>query len=202
MAAPKLLYPAGLAFYLYKLLNPESTGVAPADADSTNPVETEPRLASAHESDPEREIVVARVLEAPPGAAPLPREPEPFDLTPSEIAQALGDREDSNDFEPDAFTSEDASTDDDDDAGDAFAMPELSLTDPALLEAARPRRPVRAGGTGALPDSGRRGLRTGSAHRHGEGAPRHRASGLDTRGRSGVELRRIGKPSAAAGGDA
>jgi serine/threonine protein kinase len=151
MAAPKLLYPAGLAFYLYKLLNPESTGVPPADADSTNPVETEPRLASAPEADPEREIVVARVLEAPAGAAALPRESEPFDLSPSEIAEALGDRDASDGSDLDAFASDDMSTDPD--AGrwtPPDALPELALTDPALLEAARLRRPVRAGGTGAL----------------------------------------------------
>jgi serine/threonine protein kinase len=149
MAAPKLLYPAGLAFYLYKLLNPESTGVPPADADSTNPVETEPRLASALEADLEREIVVARILEAPAGAAALPREPEPFDLTASEIAEALGDREASEDSDADAFASESSSSDPEDRTPPP-PLPELGLTDPALLEAARPRRPVRAGGTGAL----------------------------------------------------
>jgi hypothetical protein len=71
MAAPKLLYPAGLAFYLYKLLNPESTGVAPTDADSTNAVETEPRLAGSVDNAAERSrnASSSQVLEAPAGAA-------------------------------------------------------------------------------------------------------------------------------------
>lgn len=141
MAAPKLLYPAGLAFYLYKLLNPESTGVPPADADSTNPVETEPRLASEPDAGSEPELVVARVLEPPPGAAPLPREAEPFDLTPAEILEALGD-------------SSELSASDGLEATDLPArleqLPEPLPIDPALLEAARPRHAVRTGGTAAL----------------------------------------------------
>ena len=146
MAAPKLLYPAGLAFYLYKLLNPESTGVPPADADSTNPVETEPRLASETEFEPE---VVARVLEPPTGAAVLPREPEPFNLTADEIASALGDSEtpDASDSYSDAFASESTASEK---ATPPPGTSESSWTDPALLEAARPRPPLRAGGTGAL----------------------------------------------------
>ena len=133
MAAPKLLYPAGLAFYLYKLLNPESTGVPPADADSTNPVETDPRLAAELEN--EQDIVITRVLEAPP------REAEPFDLTPAEVAEALGDSGES---------SEEAATAASDQPAPSEQPPEAPLADPVLLEAARLRRPVRAGGTGAL----------------------------------------------------
>lgn len=145
MAAPKLLYPAGLAFYLYKLLNPESTGVPPADADSTNPVDTEPRLASEPNAESEPEIVVARVLEPPPDAAPLPREAEPFDLTPAEVLEALGDSSETSAPEgPGAgFAASDLAT-------QSEQPPETSLTDPALLEAARPRRPIRTGGTAAL----------------------------------------------------
>ncbi|MGE5278407.1 MAG: protein kinase domain-containing protein [Acidobacteriota bacterium] len=132
MAAPKLLYPAGLAFYLYKLLNPESTGIPPADADSTNPVETDPRLAP--EPEQEQDIIVTRVLEAPP------REAEPFDLTPAEVAQALGDSAE----RPEAgFAASDPP------AGSEPA-PGTPLPDPVLLEAARLSRPVRASGTGAL----------------------------------------------------
>jgi Protein tyrosine and serine/threonine kinase len=144
MAAPKLLYPAGLAFYLYRLLNPESTGVPPADADSTNPVETEPRLASEPDSEAEPEVVL-RVLEVPARAAEgaSPHEPEPFNLKPAEIAEALGDSSDasaSEAFSPDLPASD-------------FSASEAKgpqSSDPALLEAAWPRRPVRAGGTGAL----------------------------------------------------
>ncbi len=141
MAAPRLLYPAGLAFYLYKLLNPESTGVAPADADSTNPVETEPRLAGDHDV-----LLAERPPDAPrsfelPEEALAPRE-EPFDLSPSEIAEALGDS---------------SETADSDSTGPAFpeadqapGVPHESGLTPALLDAARLRRPIRAGGTGAL----------------------------------------------------
>jgi hypothetical protein len=151
MAAPKLLYPAGLAFYLYKLLNPESTGVPPADADSTNPVDSEPRLAGEIESEAESDVVVARVLEAPPGAAALPREAEPFDLTPAEISAALGDDEAPSPSEADAFASEYASEYSETDAlAPEPAFPTPPLTDPALLEAARFRRPLRTGGTGTL----------------------------------------------------
>ncbi|HTO75411.1 MAG TPA: protein kinase [Thermoanaerobaculia bacterium] len=147
-AAPRLLYPAGLAFYLYKLLNPESTGVPQADADATNPVESEPRLAGGVgepapvEGDDDLLVEMSRAMES------HNREPEPFDLSPSELAQAVG---------------EEASVDDEprgDVAGGASAVPEFPLvpfsgdpamlTDPALLEAARVRRPVRGGGTAAL----------------------------------------------------
>ncbi len=144
-AAPKLLYPAGLAFYLYKLLNPESTGVPPADADSTNPVETEPRLAGGPDADGEMEVVVTRVLEAPDAPAAARHEPEPFDLTPAEIAQALGDP--SNDPDSESLAAGLSVLDLPDSLSE---RPEASRIDPALLEAARPRRPTRAGGTGAL----------------------------------------------------
>jgi hypothetical protein len=139
MAAPKLLYPAGLAFYLYKLLNPESTGVPPADADSTNPVETEPRLAG--DSDALPAVEPPSVYELP-AEFRAPRE-EPFDLTPAEISEAVGDdpaADDGESPEP-AFPAEDGVP--------PLPAPEGVLT-PALLEAARPRRPIRAGGTGAL----------------------------------------------------
>ncbi len=145
MAAPKLLYPAGLAFYLYKLLNPESTGVPPADADSTNPVESEPRLAG--EIEAESGVVVTRVLEAPAGAAALPRETEPFDLTPAEIASALGDEDSASSSMEDAFASEDTETDA---LSQEPAMSAPALMDPSLLEAARIRLPLRTGGTGTL----------------------------------------------------
>jgi len=147
-AAPRLLYPAGLAFYLYKLLNPESIGVPQADADATNPVESEPRLASEvgepapDEGDDDLLFEMSRAME------PQAREPEPFDLSSSELALAIG---------------EEASVDDEprgDVAGGASAVPEFPpvpiagepamLTDPALLEAARLRRPARSGGTAAL----------------------------------------------------
>jgi hypothetical protein len=148
-AAPRLLYPAGLAFYLYKLLNPESTGVPQADADATNPVESEPRLAgevgepAPLETDDDLLVEMSRAMES------QDREPGPFDFSPSELAQAVG---------------EEASVDDDEPRGDvaggASAVPEFPpvpisgepamLTDPALLEAARLRRPARSGGTAAL----------------------------------------------------
>ena len=147
-AAPRLLYPAGLAFYLYKLLNPESSGVPPADADATNPVESEPRLASAvgdaepHETD--EDGFLAEVSRAMGSRA---SEPEPFDFSPAELAQAIGE-EASVDDEPRGV------------AGGASVVPEfppipiagepVSLADPALLEAARLRRPARRGGTAAL----------------------------------------------------
>ncbi len=147
-AAPRLLYPAGLAFYLYKLLNPESTGVPQADADATNPVESEPRLASEVgeaapvEGDDDLLVEMSRAMEA------HDREAVPFDFSPAELAQAVG---------------EEASVDDEpggDVAGGASAVPEFPpipiagepamLTDSALLEAARLRRPARSGGTAAL----------------------------------------------------
>ncbi|HEY7114801.1 MAG TPA: protein kinase [Thermoanaerobaculia bacterium] len=155
-AAPRLLYPAGLAFYLYKLLNPESTGVPQADADATNPVESEPRLAGEireTEDEPAADddllAEMSRAMESEAG-------PEPFDLSPSEIAEALGDGsptpaepDAAEDFEPRGGV-----------AGGASAVPEFppvpitdatpALTDPALLEAARLRRPARTGGTAAL----------------------------------------------------
>jgi len=144
MAAPKLLYPAGLAFYLYKLLNPESTDVVPADADSTNPVETEPRLAGEPDVESEPQVFL-RVLDAPTGreGPGAPREAEPFDLTPAEISEALGDSAETAD-------SQALPSDSSDPAAEQSPPLEPHRTDPALLEAARPRTPARARGTGAL----------------------------------------------------
>jgi serine/threonine protein kinase len=140
MAAPKLLYPAGLAFYLYKLLNPESNGVPQADADSTNPVQTEPRLVGATEMDSEAEPVrITRVL-----APPAESEPEPLVLSPAEISAGVGE---SGHFSEAAAAEPERPE-------SALSLPPVEsegpLTDPALLEAARRRRPIQAGGTGAL----------------------------------------------------
>jgi hypothetical protein len=145
MAAPKLLYPAGLAFYLYKLLNPESTDVVPTDADSTNPVETEPRLAGEADIESEPQVLL-RVLDAPAGTegAGAPREAEPFDLTPAEISEALGDSAEASDSE--ALSPESSAPD----LAAQTSPLEPHRTDPALFEAARPRSPARARGTGAL----------------------------------------------------
>jgi hypothetical protein len=171
-AAPKLLYPAGLAFYLYKLLNPESTGVPPADADATNPVETEPRLASL--ADPEA-----------PASAPPQSEADadsllpllsgvgaegPFDLAdlaPHEIDAVLGDadaaQEESasgaaaapNGADPLPTEEQPAEPPNGDPAaeGTLFATEDpvaAPVLDPELLETARVRPPRRRGGTAAL----------------------------------------------------
>ncbi|MGH9368361.1 MAG: protein kinase domain-containing protein, partial [Thermoanaerobaculia bacterium] len=146
MAAPKLLYPAGLAFYLYRLLNPESSGVPPADADSTNPVETEPRLAGQPDAPAASEPAAARRAFELPVEALTPREGEPFDLTPAEIAEALGDSSGVSD----AGSTEPAFPVTEDTICPPAPPPEPALTDPMLLEAARLRRPSRASGTGAL----------------------------------------------------
>jgi protein tyrosine kinase len=146
MAAPKLLYPAGLAFYLYKLLNAESTDVVPTDADSTIPVEEEPRLAGDADIESEPQVFL-RVLDAPAGgeAPGAPREAEPFDLTPAEISEALGDSAEASDSQ--ALSPASSTTD----LAPAQTPPlEPHGADPALLEAARPRSPARARGTGAL----------------------------------------------------
>jgi serine/threonine protein kinase len=150
MAAPRLLYPAGLAFYLYRLLNPESTGVAPADADATNPVETEPRLANELSSDDSFEAS-ARSFGPSPEPAVESAAPEPFDLDPTELSAALGDETGSaglslSDLPADlaAEGEADAPSEDEEEKSD------VAVPDAALLEAARLRRPAPSGGTIAL----------------------------------------------------
>jgi hypothetical protein len=141
-AAPRLLYPAGLAFYLYKLLNPESTGVPPADADATNPVDSEPRLAGDAVGEPFEPVAAPESSADPADSVPV----EPFDLTPAEIAEALSEESD-----PTGLSLSDLPADiAEESAGDEAGEPAEALTDPALLEAARVRRPAPSGGTVAL----------------------------------------------------
>ncbi len=148
-AAPKLLYPAGLAFYLYKLLNPESTGVPPADADATNPVESEPRLAGGSPVDapfetpsPAPEISSARSEDTTAS--------EPFDLNPAELSAALGEETNPAGLSisdlPRDLTEEARLAEDE----EAAEVPAATLTDTALLEAARIRPPVHPRSTLAL----------------------------------------------------
>jgi serine/threonine protein kinase len=150
MAAPKLLYPAGLAFYLYRLLNPESSGVPAADADATNPVESEPRLANEVATEAPFETSVA-ALDGSAAASGQISTGEPFDLTRSEVAGGAAEETDPtglslSDLPPEIADSEGSSDD-----ADASADSEtLAGTDPALLEAARLRRPGRSNGTLAL----------------------------------------------------
>ena len=104
MAAPKLLYPAGLAFYLYKLLNPESSGVPAADADATNPVEDEPLLANEVATEPPFEGAFAAFETAEAAEdATRPGASEPFDPEPSEIAGGYGEETDATGFSLSTF---------------------------------------------------------------------------------------------------
>jgi hypothetical protein len=151
MAAPKLLYPAGLAFYLYKLLNPESTGVPAADADATNPVEDEPLLANevATELPFEGAFAAFETAEAAEDA-PRPGANEPFDPETSEIAAGDGEETDATGLSLSDLPAEAAEIGESHDSAEAAADPTSGLTDPALLEAARLRRPARSNGTLAL----------------------------------------------------
>jgi Protein tyrosine and serine/threonine kinase len=154
MAAPRLLYPAGLAFYLYRLLNPEIHGVTPSDPDSTNPVETEPRLAGEPElsaDDPESwdGFVPAAPTEEREPLAALPDEEAPSALSAPEPELEAGSPPDA----PDSFNEA---------AAALFAEGEEPLApaaEPVAAEpepvadvprAALPRLPIRARGTGAL----------------------------------------------------
>jgi hypothetical protein len=147
MAAPKLLYPAGLAFYLYKLLNPESNGVPAADADATNPVEDEPLL--ANEVATEGAFAAFETAEAGEDATHSGAV-DPFDPEPSEIAGGDGDETDSTGLSLSDLPAEAADIGESHDSAEAAADPPSRLTDPALLEAARLRRPARSNGTLAL----------------------------------------------------
>jgi hypothetical protein len=151
MAAPKLLYPAGLAFYLYKLLNPESTGVPAADADATNPVEDEPLLANEVATEAAFggafsafETAEAAELASRSGAG------EPFDPESPEIAGGYGEETDATGLSLSDLPAEAAVPGEPLESADASADPTSALTDPALLEAARLRRPARSNGTLAL----------------------------------------------------
>jgi len=151
MAAPKLLYPAGLAFYLYKLLNPESSGVPAADADATNPVEDEPLLANEVATEPPFEGAFAAFETAEAAEdATRPGASEPFDPEPSEIAGGYGEETDATGLSLSDLPAEAAESGESSESADAASDPTPALTDPALLEAARLRRPARSNGTLAL----------------------------------------------------